>query len=151
MDYNRKRHKQLIIRSQDLKNQGKNLFIENQEEYSELSKYNIAVEEQVFWTHREDFFLLMKNFIDNIFDFDEFETAFSLLYWKITEEFDMFIINLKQIYKFQPSPRSDSFASFISSIFRQFEEVEDEYCTEQEVKDFVKKVYLKFQNFLNEE
>lgn len=151
MDYNRKRHKQLMIRSQDLKNQGKNLFIENPEEYSELSKYNIAVEEQVFWTHREDFFLLMKNFIDNIFDFDEFETAFSLLYRKTTEEVDMFIINLKQIDKFQPSPRSYRFASFIGSIFRQFEEVEDEYCTEQEVKDFVKKVYLKFQNFLNEE
>jgi hypothetical protein len=151
MDYNKKRHKQLMIRSQDLKNQGKNLFIENPEENSELSKYNIAVEEQVFWTHREDFFLLMKNFIDNIFDFDEFETAFSLLYRKTTEEVDMFIINLKQIDKFQPSPRSYRFASFIGSIFRQFEEVEDEYCTEQEVKDFVKKVYLKFQNFLNEE
>ena len=93
----------------------------------------------------------MKNFIDNIFDFDEFETAFSLLYRKTTEEVDMFIINLKQIDKFQPSPRSYRFASFIGSIFRQFEEVEDEYCTEQEVKDFVKKVYLKFQNFLNEE
>ena len=147
MDYNRKRHKQLMIRSQDLKNQGKNLLIENPEEYSELSKYNIAVEEQVFWTHREDFFLLMKNFIDNIINFDEFETAFSLLYRKTTEEVDMFIINLKQIDKFQPSPRSYRFASFIGSIFRQFEEVEDEYCTEQEVKDFVKKVYLKFQNF----
>ena len=151
MDYNRKRHKQLIICSQDLKNQGKNLFIENPEEDSELSKYNIAVEEQVFWTHREDFFLLMKNFIDNIFDFDEFETTFSLLYRKTTEEVDMFIINLKQIDKFQPSPRSYRFASFIGSIFRQFEEVEDEYCTEQEIYNSVKKVYLKFQNFLNEE
>ena len=37
MDYNRKRHKQLMIRSQDLKNQGKNLFIENPEEDSELT------------------------------------------------------------------------------------------------------------------
>jgi hypothetical protein len=139
MDYNRKRHKQLVIRSQDLKNQGKSLFIENPEEDSELSKYNIAVEEQVFWTYREDFFLLMKNFIDNIFDFDEFETAFSLLYWKTSKEVDMFIINLKQIDKFQPSPRPYRFASFIISIFRQFEEVDEEYCTEQEVKDFVKK------------
>jgi hypothetical protein len=139
MDYNRKRHKQLVIRSQDLNTQGKNLFIENPEEDSELSKYNIAVEEQVFWTYREDFFLLMKNFIDNIFDFDEFETAFSLLYWKTSKEVDMFIINLKQIDKFQPSPRPYRFASFIISIFRQFEEVDEEYCTEQEVKDFVKK------------
>jgi hypothetical protein len=151
MDYNRKRHQQLVIRSQDLKNQGKNLFIENPEEDSELSKYNIAVEEQVFWTHRENFFLLMKNFLDNILDFDEFETAFSLLYRKTTEKVDMFIIDLKQIEKFQPSTRLDRFASFIGSIFRQFEEVEDEYCTEQEIKDSVEKVYLKFQNFVSEE
>ena len=74
MDYNKKRHKQLLIRSQNLKNQGKNLFLENPEQDSELSKYNIAVEEQVFWTHREDFFLLMKNFIDNTINFGEFET-----------------------------------------------------------------------------
>jgi hypothetical protein len=150
MDYSKKRHKQLVIRSQDLKNQGKNLFLENPEENSELSKYNIVVEEQVFWTHREDFFLLMKNFIDNIINFDEFKTAFLLLYRKIREEVDMFIIDLKQIDKFQPSTRPYRFASFISSILRQFEEVEDEYCTKQEVKDSVKKVYLKFQNFLTE-
>lgn len=41
MAYNRERHKQLVIRSQNLKNQGKNLFLENSEEDSELSKYMI--------------------------------------------------------------------------------------------------------------
>ena len=151
MTYNKERHKQLVIRSQDLKNQGKTLFRENPEEYSELLDYNIAVEEQVFWTHRREFFLVMKNFLNNIINFDEFETAFTLLYKKTREEFDMFVIDLKQIEKFQPSRRSDRFASFINAIFREFEEVEDEYCTKQEVKDSVEKVYLKFQNFLNEE
>ncbi len=145
MTYNKERHKQLVIRSQDLKNQGKNLFLENPEEYSELLDYDIAVEEQVFWTHREDFVLIMKNFLDNILDFDEFETAFSLLYEEVRKEVNMFVINLNQIDKFQPSTRSDRFASFIGSIYRQFEEVEDEYCTEQEVKDSVKEAYLKFQ------
>ena len=86
MDYNKKRHKQLLKRSQYLKNQGKNLFIENPEEDFELSNYNIAVEEQIFLTRRKDFVLLMKNFIDNIIDFEEFETAFSLLYRKTREE-----------------------------------------------------------------
>jgi len=147
MTYNKERHKQLVIRSQDLKNQGKNLFLENPEEGSELSKYNIAVEEQVFWTHRENFVLIMKNFIDNILDFDEFETAFSLLYKEVRKEVNMFKIDLEQIDKFQPSTRSYRFASVIGSIYRQFEEVEDEYCTEQEVKDYVKEAYLKFQKF----
>lgn len=147
MIYKKERHKQLVIRSRNLKNQGKTLFRENPEEYSELLDCNIAVEEQVFWTHRGEFFLIMKNFLDNILDFDEFDTAFTLLYQKTREEFYMFVIDLKQIERFQPSRRSYRFASVLSSIYRQFEEVEDEYCTEQEVKDYVKEAYLKFQKF----
>ena len=147
MSYNQKQHRRLLKLAQDLKNQGKNLFLENPEENSELSKYNIGVEEQVFWTHRENFVLIMKNFLDNILDFDEFETAFSLLYEKVRKEVNMFKIDLEQIDKFQPSTRSYRFASVIGSIYRQFEEVEDEYCTEQEVKDYVKEAYLKFQKF----
>lgn len=147
MTYNKERHKLLVIRSQDLKNQGKNLFLENPAENSELSKYNIGVEEQVFWTHRENFILIMKNFLDNILDFDEFETAFSLLYEEVRKEVNMFKIDLEQIDKFQPSTRSYRFASVIGSIYRQFEEVEDDYYTEQEVKDYVKEAYLKFQKF----
>ena len=151
MTYNRERHKELVIRSQNLKNQGKNLFLENPEEDYELSKYNIGVEEQVFWTHREKFVLIMENFLDNILDFDEFETAFSLFYQEVRKEVNMFKIDLEQIDKFQPSTRSYRFASVIGSIYRQFEEVEDEYCTEQEVKDYVKEAYFKFQEFLGEE
>ena len=100
MIYNKERHKQLVIRSQDLQNHGKTLFRENPEEYSELLDYNIAVEEQVFWTHRGEFFRVMKNFLDNIINFDESETAFSLLYRKTREEVNMFKIDWKQIEKF---------------------------------------------------
>lgn len=89
----------------------------------------------------------MKDFLDNIINFDEFETAFTLLYYKIRQEFDMFVIDLKQIEKFQPSTRSDRFASYINSIFREFEAVEDEYCTEQDLKNYIKETYLKFQKF----
>ena len=144
MIYNKEKHKQLVIRSRDLKNQGKTLFRENPEEYSELLDYEIAVEEQIFWTNRGEFFLVMKDFLDNIINFDEFETAFTLLYLKTREEFDVFVIDLKQIEKFQPSTRSDRFAGYINAIFREFEEVEDEYCTKQEVKDSIEKVYSKF-------
>jgi len=76
MDYSKKQHIQLLKRSQHLKNQGRILFQENPEEAFELLKYNIAVEEQVFWTHQEEFFLVMKNFIDNNINFDEFEIAY---------------------------------------------------------------------------
>ena len=136
-----------MIRSQDLTNQGKNFFLKNPEEYFGLSKYNIAVKDQVFWTYRENFVLIIRNFLDNILDFDEFETAFSLLYEEVRKEIDVLTIDFEQINKFHPSTRLYRFASVIRSIYCQFEEVKDEYYTEQEVKDYVKEIYLKFQNF----
>ena len=147
MTYNKERHKQLVIRSGELNKQGKNLYIENVEEDLELSKYSVVVEEEVFWTNQEAFVKIMKNFLDNIIDFDEFETAFTLLYEKVIKEVDILEIDLEYIDKFQPSTRSDRFASFMGSIYRGFEEVEDEYCTEEELKDSVKEAYLKFKNF----
>ena len=151
MTYNKERHKELVIRSQNLKNQGKSLFIENPEEDFELCQYNITVEEKVFWSHRENFVLIMKNFIDNILNFEEFETAFSLLYDEVIKEFDIYKIDLEKIDKFQPSTRSYKFARVMHSIYRQFESIEDEHKTEQELKDYVKEEYLKIQKFLNED
>ena len=87
----------------------------------------------------------MNNFLDHIFDFDEFETAFSLFHQKVRKEVNMF--DLEQIDKFQPNTRSYRLSSVIGSIYRQFKEVEDEYCIEQEVKDYIKEAYLKFQKF----
>jgi hypothetical protein len=148
MDYNKKRHIQLSQRSQHLTNHGKNILIENLEEALELSKYNIVVEEQIFLTRRKDFVLLMKNFIDNIIDFEEFEIAFSLLWRETINESNAVQLNLKQIEEFQPSPtRPYRFASLVTAIFRQFEEVENEYCTERDVKDSVKEIYLESQIF----
>ena len=42
--------------------------------------YEIALEEQIFWTNRGEFFLVMKDVFNNIINFDEFETDFTLLY-----------------------------------------------------------------------
>ena len=147
MDYNNNRHKQLVLRSQALRTQGKSLLIEDPKASFELSNYKISVDEQVFWTHRQNFFIIMESFINNILDFDEFENAFSLLYGKVRNEERMLQIDLEYIDKFQPSTRPYTFAPVMGSIYRQFEAVQDEYITEQEVKDYVKKKYLEFQKF----
>jgi hypothetical protein len=49
MNYNQKRHIELLKRLQDLESQGKLLWKENPEEHLELSEYNIAVERHIFW------------------------------------------------------------------------------------------------------
>lgn len=56
MTYNKKRQEILVIRYQDLKNQGKTLFVENPKKMPKLDKYATAVEKQVIWTYREEFY-----------------------------------------------------------------------------------------------
>lgn len=71
MTYNQKRHIQLLKRSQDFKNQGKDLFIENREEDFELSKQNTAVAEHIFWQDRYQVALLMEDFLNRKIDGEE--------------------------------------------------------------------------------
>ena len=147
MIYSRERHKQLVTKAQNLKTQGKNLFRENPEEDFELNRYDMALEEQIFWVHRKNFALIMKKFLDNILDFEEFETAFRLLYYDVREKCNLFKRDLNQIETFHPSKRSDRFASYMNGIFREFEAVEDEHCLKQDLKNYVKEIYLKIQKF----
>ena len=60
MIYNKKRYKELLIRIEELKNQGKSFYHENPDELLELLDYKMAIEEQVFWANREEFLLIMK-------------------------------------------------------------------------------------------
>ena len=151
MEYNNKKHLKLLNYLVDCKNQNKSLQREDPEADAELTQYQICLQDHIFWSKRKGFVLLMKYFVDDSLELEQFEIDFSLLWRETLDEYNSVKLNLKRIDNFHPNPRSYKFSSWITAIYRQFEELEDEYCTEQEVKDFVKKVYLKFQNFLNEE
>ena len=149
--YNKERHKQLVMLAESLANQGKRIWVENPEEHLELLKYNVLVSEQVFRFHQEKFLLLMKKFINRTLNFEEFEIAFSLFYREVRKEVKMFKTNLEQIEKFQPTTEPYSFSLSMGAIFRTFEEIEDEVCTEKEMYAFVKQIDLKCQKYLNKE
>lgn len=148
MTYNKIRHLELLKRLLDFKKQDKHLYWENQDEYMELLHYRGRLEDHAFWNNREQFVLLMENFIHNSIDMEEFEIAFSIL-WRETLKADKaFQMDLKQVENLQLDPRSDRFGSFITFVFRQFEVLEDEDCTEQEVKDIVRAVLREIQSYL---
>lgn len=148
--YNKQRHIELVKHLLDLRNKKKFLFHENRKEFLELLEYNMVVEEHVYLTHYDEFVKIIKNFLVNKINFDEFETAFSLLYYKVRKESKSFSIDLEQIENFQPTTRPYRFASTINAFYRQFEEIEDEYTTQQEVTKYIKETCLKEQIFKDE-
>lgn len=144
MEYNNEKHLKLVEQTLNWKKQNKHIFREDPKAYSELTQYEIQLYNYLFWTKKTDFVLLMQNYIDNSMTLEEFETDFSLLWWSILKELETTKLDLERLKNFYPSPQSEKFGTYITAIYRQFEELEDEVCTEQEAKDFVKNIYFKF-------
>ena len=148
MTYNKIRHLELLKRFLDFKNKGKDLYTENRDEYMELQEYRCALYHHIFWKNKEQFVLLMENYTHNSIDIEQFEIAFSQLWWKTMEQDEALQMDLKRVENLQLDPKSDGFGSFITSVFRQFEVLEDEECTEQEVKDYVRNTLREIQPYL---
>jgi len=94
MTYNQKRHIQLLKRSQDLKNQGKHLFLENPEEDLELSKYDGAVAQHIFWEDRFEVASLIQAFLNKEMDGEEFHDSVFGLRRKQIAKCDKFLSEL---------------------------------------------------------
>ena len=83
MKYNNKRHLKLLNYLLDCKNQNKSLQIEDPEADAELIQYQICLQDHIFWSKRKGFVLLMKYFVDDSLELEQFEIDFSLL-WRET-------------------------------------------------------------------
>jgi len=150
-NYNKIRHLELVKCFLDFKKVGKNihdLYLENRDEYMELQEYRCALYHHIFWKRKEQFVLYMENYVHNSIDFEHFEIAFSRLWKEMMEEDEALQMDLKRVENLQLDPRSDGFGSFVTSVFRQFEVLEDEDCTEQEVKDYVRDILQEIQSYL---
>ncbi len=79
---------------------------------------------------------------------EQFEIAFSQLWWETMTVYNAFEIDLKGLKNFELDPKSDGFGSLVTSVFRQFEVLEDEEYTEQEVKNYVRDIFQKIQPYL---
>ena len=140
MTYDNTRHLELLKRFLYFKNQDKDLYIENQLEYIELQNYRCALYHHIFWEKRKNFILLMENYIHNLIGEEQFEIAFSQLWWERMKVYDTFEVDLKGLKNFELDATSDKFGSLVTAVFRQFEVLEDEEWTDREFKAYVQKI-----------
>ena len=152
MTYNQKRHIELLKHSQDLKNQRKNLFIENQEEYFELSKYNIAVEEHIFWENRFEVASLIQTFLNQEINAEEFHDSVFGLRRNHIDKCGKFLSKLVsgEIKEFLPNKESYKLKGFLSSLYFECEHFEMNW-DEETFYNSIRNGFLKFQKILNEE
>jgi hypothetical protein len=154
MTYNQKRHIQLLKLCQDLKNQGKNLFLENQEEYFELAKYNTAVAEQIFWQDRYQVALLIKDFLNRKIHGELLCSQVYGLRRKLINTCEKFKLELisgsEKIKDFQPDGESKKLSGFLTSLYCECEHFAEDYEND-EFYTSIKNGFLNFQKVLDEE
>ena len=152
MIYNQQRHIQLLKRSQDFKDQGKFFYKESPEESLELSSYNAAVEENIFWQQRYKVAELMQDFLNRKIDGQKFCDRVFGLRRNLMIASDKFLIQLGagEVKDFQPDPRSKKLSGFLSGLFCYCDDFMEDYENDQ-FSDAMQNGFLNFQKALNEE
>ena len=150
MIYNQQRHIQLLNRSQDFKDQGKSFYKESPEEYLELSSFNVAVEENIFWQQRYKVAELMQDF--RKIDGQEFCDRVFGLRRNLMIASDKFLIQLAagEVKDFQPDPRSKKLSGFLGGLFCYCDDFMEDYENDQ-FSDAMQNGFLNFRKALNEE
>ena len=152
MTYNQQRHIQLLKRSQDFKNQDKSFYKESPEEFLELSSYNVAVEEKIFWQQRYKVDELMQDFLNRKIDGQEFCDRVFGLRRNLMIACDQFLVQLGagEVKDFQPDPRSKKLSGFLGGLFYYCDDFMEDYENDQ-FSDAMQHGFLNFQKALNEE
>jgi len=152
MTYNQIRHIELLKRSQDLKNQGKNIFIENPEEDFELSEYDIAVEKHIFWQDWYQVALSMEDFLNRKIDGEELCGGVDRIRRKLRNACEKFMLELGsgKVKDFQPDVRSKKLSGFLTGLYCECDNFEEDY-KKPEFYDSIKDCFLKFQKVLDKE
>jgi len=78
--YDNKKHLKLLNYLLDCKKQNKSLLIEDPEAYAELTQYQVYLQDHIFWSKRKKFFLVMKSFVDDSLELEQFKIDFTLLW-----------------------------------------------------------------------
>ena len=119
----------LLKRSQDFKNQGKSFYKESRKEFLELSTYNVAVEENIFWQQRYKVAELMQDFLSRKIDGQEFCGRIFGLRCNLMIASKNFLIQLGagEVKDFQPDPRSKKLSVFGSGLFCYCDDFMEDY------------------------
>ena len=145
MCYNNQEHLKLISLYLNFKNENKSMISEDSTSLTKLRKYEGQLCDHLFWVKRSDFFLLIRNYITNSINIEQFNIEFSFLWYGRMTKFNASKFNLAYLNGFDPDFKSQNFSTYMTAIFRVLEELEDEISSEDNVKNYI--LYVTYKNF----
>ena len=152
ISYNLKRHIELLSHQKKVISQNKSFFKENQAEFLELSQYNAAVDQHIFWEDRFEVASLIQTFLNKEINAEEFhDSVFGLRRTHIAK-CNQFLSKLvsEEIKEFFPTKERYKLKGFLSSLYFECEHFEMNW-DEETFYNSIQNGFLKFQKILNKE
>lgn len=94
MNYNLKRHIELLNQEKKVRNEKKSFWKENPKEALELTKYNVQVDNHIVWEDRFEIGSVMTDFLSKNIDAHEFHDNVFGLRYKHLEKTNRFLSKL---------------------------------------------------------
>jgi len=152
INYNLKRHVELLKQKKKVLSEKKSFFKENRAEALELSKYNVAVENSLFWEDRFKVASVMEAFLNKKMNAHEFHDSVFGLRRKHLAKCNTFLSKLvsEEIKDFSPSKDAYRLKGFLSALYSECEHFETNF-DEDELYTSIQNGFLKFQKYCNED
>jgi hypothetical protein len=152
INYNLKRHIELLKQKKKVLNENKSFFKENPKEALELIKYDVKVSEHIAWGDRFKIASVMENFLSQQINAHEFHDSVLGLRRKHLEKCERFLSKLvsEQIKDFCPDENAPKIKGLLSALYFDCEHFETNF-DEAELYNSIKNKFFKVQIILNEE
>lgn len=130
-----------------MKNQGLSLYEVNREDFMELLKYKVRLENQRYWENRQKYFSVIGEFLNGMTTGKDFIDEFLYL-WRKDRDEEVSKIN------FERNTIPEEFSRLIGKVFMRCEIFEPESTEEEEynekwLRNSIKEIFSKMQKYLD--
>ena len=152
INYNLKRHIELLKQEKKILNEKKSFLKENPKEALELIKYGAKVSQHIVWEDRFEIASVMEDFLSKKINAHEFHDNVFGLRRKHSEKCKRFLSKLvsEEIKDFCPNKNAHKLKGFLSALYFECEHFETNF-DEAELYTSIENGFFKFQIILNEE
>ena len=152
INYNLKRHIELLKQKKKVLNEKKSFLKENPKEALELSEYRANVSQHIVWEDRFEIASVMEDFLSKKIDAHEFHDSVFRLRRKHLEKCNRFLSKLvsEEIKDFCPNKDAHKLKGFLSGLYFECEHFETNF-DKAELYTSIENGFLNIQKALNEE
>ena len=144
----------LLKYDKELRLKGKSLSKENEKDYRKLLKYEVTLLDHFNWKQKDQYFLLITNFLDKKIDINEYISQLFKLESEIQNLVEELKLDFEKLKEFKPNSVSKGFSKLIEElcsdcrIFEPDPDLRDDFdVSETQLRNGLREIFLKIQEY----